>query len=113
MDIRPAIHCPSCGREVSGKQNWCLQCGAAARTRLAPTPPWKTPIAITLIFIFLSGTALTYGFIRYTSDNHPRTDSPLEIRGKIEKKRVELVEREQQQRPASPPPQAGQPTATQ
>jgi RNA polymerase subunit RPABC4/transcription elongation factor Spt4 len=33
-----AIACPRCGRPVGGDQAWCLNCGAAARTRLVPAP---------------------------------------------------------------------------
>jgi hypothetical protein len=38
--------CPVCGAPLHPEQAWCLSCGAAARTRLAPAPPgWKRPIA--------------------------------------------------------------------
>jgi hypothetical protein len=37
--------CPLCGTPLSPEQDWCLHCGAAARTRLAATPNWKAPIA--------------------------------------------------------------------
>jgi hypothetical protein len=28
------------------EQDWCLRCGAAARTRLAAAPNWKAPVAV-------------------------------------------------------------------
>jgi hypothetical protein len=37
--------CPLCGTPLSPEQDWCLHCGAAARTRLAATPNWRAPIA--------------------------------------------------------------------
>ncbi|MEA2340278.1 MAG: hypothetical protein QOG11_355, partial [Solirubrobacteraceae bacterium] len=41
----PPIACPSCGVTVQPDQDWCLTCGAAARTRLAPTPNWRVLVA--------------------------------------------------------------------
>ena len=35
--------CPLCGAPLAPEQEWCLRCGAAARTRLAASPAWKTP----------------------------------------------------------------------
>jgi hypothetical protein len=36
--------CPLCGGTLEGEQEWCLRCGAAARTRLAGAPNWKGPL---------------------------------------------------------------------
>lgn len=33
--------CPLCGEPLQEEQDWCLRCGAAARTRLAAPPKWK------------------------------------------------------------------------
>ncbi|HEX5309593.1 MAG TPA: hypothetical protein VFW38_11000 [Solirubrobacteraceae bacterium] len=33
--------CPLCGGPLQAEQDWCLRCGAAARTRLAAPPKWK------------------------------------------------------------------------
>ncbi|MHB1469644.1 MAG: hypothetical protein ACYCX7_10850 [Solirubrobacteraceae bacterium] len=43
----PALEepCPLCGVEIDPAQDWCLRCGAAARTRLAATPKWWLPVA--------------------------------------------------------------------
>ncbi len=38
--------CPVCGAPLHPEQSWCLSCGAAARTRLAPAPSWKRPIGV-------------------------------------------------------------------
>lgn len=38
-------HCPLCGSEIDAAQDWCLRCGAAARTRLAATPRWWLPVS--------------------------------------------------------------------
>ena len=37
--------CPLCGSPLQREQDWCLRCGAAARTRLSATPNWKAPLA--------------------------------------------------------------------
>jgi len=36
--------CPLCGGWLAEDQEWCLRCGAAARTRLAGAPHWKGPL---------------------------------------------------------------------
>jgi hypothetical protein len=42
--------CPLCGAPLRSDQEWCLHCGAAARTRLATSSNWKAPlIAIAVI----------------------------------------------------------------
>ncbi len=38
--------CPLCGAGLQGAQQWCMRCGAAARTRLAATPRWWVPVLI-------------------------------------------------------------------
>jgi len=42
----PAAHdaCPLCGGPLHPEQEWCLRCGAAARTRLAMSSNWKGPV---------------------------------------------------------------------
>jgi hypothetical protein len=39
-----ADRCPLCGAAMNATQDWCLGCGAAARTRLAATPNWRGPV---------------------------------------------------------------------
>ena len=46
---RARIRCPRCGRRSRRDQDWCLDCGAAARTRLVPTPNWRLPHARRLV----------------------------------------------------------------
>jgi hypothetical protein len=40
----PGATCPRCGAPLHADQDWCLECGAAARTRIAPTPNWRGPV---------------------------------------------------------------------
>ena len=48
--------CPLCGAPLDPDQDWCLRCGGAARTRLAPTPRWRPPmIAIAVVAVLALG----------------------------------------------------------
>jgi hypothetical protein len=55
---RPALasadRCPVCSAELASDQDWCLRCGAAARTRLAPPPPWRPLVRILSLLIVAS-----------------------------------------------------------
>jgi len=42
----PIERCPLCGAALGPFQEWCMRCGAAARTRLAATPNWRTPALV-------------------------------------------------------------------
>lgn len=46
--------CPLCGAPLQASQEWCLSCGAAARTRLAATPRWWMPIAVLVVIVAAS-----------------------------------------------------------
>ncbi len=46
--------CPLCGAPLHPEQEWCLQCGAAARTRLASSPGWRGPILALVVLLVLS-----------------------------------------------------------
>jgi hypothetical protein len=63
------LRCPRCGAGVAPEQDWCLECGAPARTRLAPTPNWKAPIALLAVIVLLAGVALAFAFTSLTSDD--------------------------------------------
>lgn len=62
------VPCPRCGRAVAPDQDWCLACGAAARTRLAPTPNWRLPIAVVAVVAALACAALVLAFVALTDD---------------------------------------------
>lgn len=55
--------CPLCGTPLRGEQEWCLRCGAAARTRLASTPNWRTPLIVLGLAIVLGLGALTASLV--------------------------------------------------
>jgi hypothetical protein len=64
-----ALRCPRCGATVAPEQDWCLECGAPARTRLAPTPNWRAPIAAIALVIVLAGAAFAFAFSDLTADD--------------------------------------------
>lgn len=67
------IGCPRCGRPILPDQDWCLHCGAAARTRLAPAPNWRAPVAVLATVVVLSLAALVAAFVVLTDDPAPGT----------------------------------------
>jgi hypothetical protein len=46
--------CPLCGTPLRVEQEWCLRCGAAARTRLAAVPRWRAPLILLCVVIVLA-----------------------------------------------------------
>ena len=60
--------CPRCGAPVLAEQDWCLVCGAAARTRLAPAPNWRAPLIALAAVIVISLAVLGGAFVALTGD---------------------------------------------
>jgi uncharacterized OB-fold protein len=65
------IACPRCGTAVGPDQEWCLHCGAPARTRLVPTPNWRAPLLVLALVAVLAGIALAIAFVELTNDSEP------------------------------------------
>ena len=59
--------CPRCGASLERNQDWCLECGAAARTRIARTPAWRLPVFAVVFVIALSGAAAAFAFVRLSN----------------------------------------------
>lgn len=70
------LRCPRCGANVAPEQDWCLECGAPARTRLAPTPNWRLPVAALALIVVLAGLALAVAFTQLTADDGTVTAAP-------------------------------------
>ena len=68
--------CPLCGTPLSPEQDWCLRCGAAARTRLAATPNWKAPIAVIAVVAVLALGVLAAALVKLSGDS---SSSPAPI----------------------------------
>jgi uncharacterized paraquat-inducible protein A len=60
----PRDGCPLCGASLHPEQEWCLRCGAAARTRLAAAPNWRAPVAVLAVVIVLSLGVLAAAFVK-------------------------------------------------
>ncbi len=56
--------CPLCGAPLLQEQEWCLRCGAAARTRLAASPNWKGPLATLAVVVALSLGVLAAALVK-------------------------------------------------
>lgn len=61
--------CPLCGAPLRPEQEWCLRCGAAARTRLAAAPNWKPRIAALAVLIALSLGVLAAALVKLAGDS--------------------------------------------
>ncbi|MGI8513415.1 MAG: hypothetical protein ACR2NH_12400 [Solirubrobacteraceae bacterium] len=60
-----ALRCPRCQTAMNREQDWCLECGFAATTRVVPPPSWGLPLAVVAIVAALVGLllALTVGVL--------------------------------------------------
>ncbi len=63
--------CPLCGTPLAPAQEWCLHCGAAARTRLAAAPNWKTPVIALGAVAVLSLGAIAAALVKLAGDTGP------------------------------------------
>src|SRR5664280_1755713 len=67
----PREGCPLCGAPLDPQQEWCLRCGAAARTRLAASPNWKGPVAALAVVGILALGALAAALVKLAGDSGP------------------------------------------
>jgi hypothetical protein len=65
------LRCPRCSAPVGPDQDWCLECGAPARTRLAQTPNWQLPTVAIGAIILIAGALLAFAFVKLTQDDGP------------------------------------------
>lgn len=56
--------CPLCGAPLDSRQEWCLNCGAAARTRLAAPTNWKAPILAIAVIATLALGVLAAALVK-------------------------------------------------
>ena len=63
------MSCPRCSSPIGPEQDWCLECGAPARTRLAPTPNWQLPTVAIGAIVAIAGALLAFAFVKLTSDD--------------------------------------------
>jgi len=65
VSVTPATEaCPLCGAPLRAEQDWCLRCGAAARTRLAAPPKWRALTTALLVIVVASLAVLTIALLK-------------------------------------------------
>jgi hypothetical protein len=64
-----AESCPVCGSALHREQDWCLHCGAAARTRLAGSPSWGAPAAALAAVVVLAVGVLAAALVKLAGDS--------------------------------------------
>jgi hypothetical protein len=67
--------CPLCGAPLHPEQEWCLRCGAAARTRLSASPNWKAPIVVVAVVTALSLGVLAAALVKLAGSEGGKTSS--------------------------------------
>jgi hypothetical protein len=70
--------CPLCGASLDPRQEWCLHCGAAARTRLAAPTNWKAPIVAIAVIATLALGVLAAALVKL-SGGSGTAKTPLPI----------------------------------
>jgi hypothetical protein len=65
--------CPLCGAPLYAEQEWCLRCGAAARTRLAAPPNWKAPVVTLAVVAALSLGVLAAALVKLAGGSSSAT----------------------------------------
>jgi hypothetical protein len=73
--------CPLCGAPLHPEQEWCLRCGAAARTRLAASSSWKAPIIALAVVATLSLGVLAAALVKLAMDSSSTTNVTRTIAG--------------------------------
>jgi hypothetical protein len=68
--------CPHCGAPLAADQEWCLNCGHAVGTRIAPTPRWRVPVAIVGAVLALLVAALVLALVELSGDPQPVAKAP-------------------------------------
>jgi hypothetical protein len=74
---RGPVPCPRCGKTVAPGEDWCLKCGAAARTKIVPPPDWRKPVAVLATLLALSVVAIAVAFVDLTNDPTPPKVVPV------------------------------------
>jgi SPOR domain len=68
--------CPHCGSPLAADQEWCLSCGNAVGTRIAPTPRWRVPVILVGTVLALLVAALALALIELSGDPQPVAKAP-------------------------------------
>ena len=69
------LRCPRCGARLAPDQDWCLECGAAATTRILRPPSWKLAAAIVagVVAVFVVAVVLVVDSLSGDADRAAAT----------------------------------------
>jgi hypothetical protein len=70
--------CPHCGSPLAPDQEWCLNCGNAVGTRIAPTPRWRVPVFLVGTVVALFVAALVLALVELSGDPQPVAKAPAQ-----------------------------------
>jgi hypothetical protein len=68
--------CPHCRSPLAPDQEWCLSCGTAVGTRIAPTPRWRLPVILVGTVLALLVAALALALVELSADPQPVAKAP-------------------------------------
>lgn len=85
--------CPHCGAAMAPDQDWCLECGTAATTRVMAPPSWKVPAAVIGAVLIAFAIAVVIA-VSVLSGDAERSVSPVDPAANISSQ------------PSEPPPPA-------
>lgn len=71
--------CPLCGGPLHPEQEWCLRCGAAARTRLAAAPNWRGPAIAIALIIAISLGVLAASLIKLAGESGSKSSTTIAV----------------------------------
>lgn len=72
----PEFACEVCGAGMQRGQDWCLECGAAARGRLGARPGWRAAFTVVGLTLLLVCGAVLASYAALTSDAERTASAP-------------------------------------
>lgn len=79
--VVPDFACESCGAGMLRGQDWCLECGTAARGRLGARPGWRAAFTVVGLVLLLVVGAGVAGYAALTSDAERTAAAPTQGNG--------------------------------
>lgn len=78
----PDFACKACGAGMTHGQDWCLECGTAARGRLGSRPGWGAAFTVVGVTLLLICGAVLASYAALTSDAERTASAPTAGDGK-------------------------------
>lgn len=78
VDPQRDQRCPRCGAVFASDQDWCLECGTGATTRIVRPPNWRIPVAIVVgvLGLVVAGVAVAFVLISEDAQNVVAVTTP-------------------------------------